>query len=78
MPPKGSDLIFDHRHNADERAFRLLNHALALILPAIGHSASLVAAGASDADLQSWNSRVFVWSATAGAPAWPGAGSQPG
>jgi hypothetical protein len=20
MPPKGSDLIFDHRHNADERA----------------------------------------------------------
>ena len=24
MPPKGSDLIFDHRHNADVRTYHLI------------------------------------------------------
>jgi hypothetical protein len=23
MPPEGSDLIFDHRHNADERSWQM-------------------------------------------------------
>jgi hypothetical protein len=28
MPPKGSDLVFDHRHNADERTFTQWEHLI--------------------------------------------------
>jgi hypothetical protein len=33
MPPGGSDLIFDHRHNAADRVFRI---AIALAPPSAG------------------------------------------
>ena len=34
MPPEGSDLIFDHRHNADERAMPFVRNCYYLALSA--------------------------------------------